>query len=241
MKKFYFFLFFLIFFNLSDLNALNVKKINYYEDKNAWLVNDKNLPIVAIKMAFKTGSAFDPKGKKGLANLAVSLLDEGAGDFTSQEFKNILADNSITLNFSVSHDNFYIDLYTLKENLNLSFTLLDLALSEPKFELDEINRIKSNIKLAIEQSYKDPDAISSRLFREILFQNHPYKYDTLGLIEDIDNITKKDLFNFLKNNLSIDNLYISASGDIDENELKKYLNKYFKKFDKKNFIFIYFF
>ena len=233
MKNF-FLLFLLFFLNLSDLNALNVKKVNYYKDKNAWLVNDKNLPIVAIKMAFKTGSAIDPEGKKGLANLTAALLDEGAGEFSSIEFKNILADNSITLNFSVSHDNFYIDLYTLKENLDLSFSLLDLALSKPRFDLVEINGIKSKIKLALEQSYKDPNQISSRLFREILFHDHPYKYDTLGTIDDLDKITKEDLINFLENNLRIDNFYISASGDINEVELKKYLNKYFKKLDKKN-------
>jgi len=168
MKKLFFILFFLILSNFTPLNALDVKEVNYYKDKKAWLVNDGNLPIVAIKFAFKAGSGIDPKGKKGTANLSASLLDEGAGNYSAKEFKKILADNSITLNFNVSHDNFYIDLYTLKENLDLSFQLLDLALTKPLFKLDEINRIKSNIKLILEQSYKDPDEIGSRLFREIL-------------------------------------------------------------------------
>ncbi len=234
MKKFFFILLFFVLHNFSDLNALDVKEVNYYTDKKAWLVNDNNLPIVAIRFAFKAGSGLDSKGKKGTANLTASLLDEGAGNYSAKEFKKILADNSITLNFSVSHDNFYIDLYTLKENLDLSFQLLDLALTKPIFKLEEINRIKNNIKLALEQSYKDPDEITSRLFREILFDNHPYKYDPLGIIEDIDKIEKQDLELFLKTNLRLDNFYVAASGDIDQYELKKYLNKYFKKFEKKN-------
>lgn len=233
MKNFFFILFFLIFNNFNNLNALDVKEINYYKDKSVWLVNDNSLPIVAIKFAFKAGSGIDLKGKKGTANLISSLLDEGAGDYSAREFKKILADNSITLNFSVSHDNFYIDLYTLKKNLGLSFQFLDLALTKPTFKLEEVNRIKSNVKLALEQSYKDPDEISARLFREILFEGHPYEYDILGVSEDIDKINKEDLENFLENNLRIDNLYIAASGDISESELKKYLKKYFKKFDKK--------
>ena len=143
------------------------------------------MPIVAIKFAFKAGSGIDLKGKKGTANLISSLLDEGAGDYSAREFKKILADNSITLNFSVSHDNFYIDLYTLKKNLGLSFQFLDLALTKPTFKLEEVNRIKSNVKLALEQSYKDPDEISARLFREILFEGHPYEYDILGVSEAV--------------------------------------------------------
>ena len=79
MKKFFFILFFLFFHNFNDLNALDIKEVNYYKDKKAWLVNDNNLPIVAIKLAFKAGSGIDPKGKKGTANLTASLLDEGAG------------------------------------------------------------------------------------------------------------------------------------------------------------------
>ena len=234
MKKFFFTLFFLFFNNFNNLNALDIKEVNYYQDKKAWLVNDKNLPIVAIKIAFKSGSGIDLKGKKGTASLTASLLDEGAGNYSSKEFKKKLADNSIKLNFSVSQDNFYVNLYTLKENLDLSFQLLDLALTKPTFKLEEVNRIKSSIKLILEESYKDPDEIGSRLFRKILFEGHPYEYDTLGVLEDIDKINKEDLVNFLANNLRLDNLYIAASGDINEFELKKYLKKYFQKFDRKN-------
>ena len=54
MKKFFFILFFLFFNNFNNLNALDIKEVNYYQDKKAWLVNDKNLPIIAIKLAFKT-------------------------------------------------------------------------------------------------------------------------------------------------------------------------------------------
>tara|TARA_Y100000590_G_scaffold33486_1_gene36688 strand:+ start:6646 stop:7968 length:1323 start_codon:yes stop_codon:yes gene_type:complete len=232
MKKFFFILFFFILHNFNHLNALDVKEVNYYKDRKAWLVNDNNLPIVSIKFAFKAGSGLDSKGKKGTANLVSSLLDEGAGNYSAKEFKKLLADNSISLDFGVSHDNFYINLYTLKENLDLSFQLLDLALTKPAFKSDEIKRVKSNVKLALEQSYKDPNEIGTRLFREILFEEHPYKYDTLGIIEDIDKIKKKDLKFFLENYLTLDNLFISASGDISEDDLKKYLNKYFKKFDK---------
>ena len=232
MKKFFIFLFFIL-LNFNYLSALDVKEINYYKDNKAWLVNDNNLPIVAIKFAFKAGSGIDPIGKKGLASMTASLLDEGAGNYSAKEFKKILADNSITLNFNVSHDNFYIDLYTLKENLDLSFQLLDLALTKPTFKLEEINRIKGNIKLVLEQSYKDPDDIGARLFREILFKDHPYQYDTLGVSEDIDKIEKKDLESFLNDNLTIEKLFVAASGDIKEAELKKYLKKYFVKFDNK--------
>ena len=48
MKKFFFILFFLTFNSFTYLNALDVKEVNYYKNKKAWLVNDGSLPIVAI-------------------------------------------------------------------------------------------------------------------------------------------------------------------------------------------------
>ena len=89
MKKFFFILFFLTFNSFTYLNALDVKEVNYYKNKKAWLVNDGSLPIVAIKFAFKAGSSIDVEGKKGTANLAALLLDEGAGDYSAKEFKKI--------------------------------------------------------------------------------------------------------------------------------------------------------
>ena len=53
MKKFFFILIFLFFNNFTNSYALDVKEVNYYQDKKAWLVNDKSLPIVAVKLAFK--------------------------------------------------------------------------------------------------------------------------------------------------------------------------------------------
>ena len=128
-------LFLFIIVSSSNLKAIDIKEVKFNKENKAWLVNDSNLPIVAVKFSFKAGSAYDPENKRGTANLVASLLDEGAGNYNAKEFKKKLADNSITLNFTTTQDNFYIDLYTLKENLELAFELLDLALTEPRFDL----------------------------------------------------------------------------------------------------------
>ena len=44
-----------------------------------------------------TNQALDPDGKEGLAYLASSLLDEGAGDLDSQSFQRRLEELSIAL------------------------------------------------------------------------------------------------------------------------------------------------
>ena len=45
----------------------------------AWLVRDQTLPLIAVEFAILGSAVQDPADKPGVANLATSLLDEGAG------------------------------------------------------------------------------------------------------------------------------------------------------------------
>ncbi|MCC7016721.1 MAG: insulinase family protein, partial [Rhodospirillales bacterium] len=60
--------------------AQKIQKIVSPSGIEFWLVRDSTVPLVAIDFAFRGGSAQDPKGKSGVANMVASLLDEGAGE-----------------------------------------------------------------------------------------------------------------------------------------------------------------
>lgn len=45
---------------------------------DAWLVEDHSIPFVALELRFRGGASLDPEGKRGVTNLMVGLLEEGA-------------------------------------------------------------------------------------------------------------------------------------------------------------------
>src|SRR6187455_169789 len=47
------------------------------------LLEKHSVPLVQINLLVQSGSFDDPAGKEGLASIAMDLLDEGAGTFTS--------------------------------------------------------------------------------------------------------------------------------------------------------------
>ncbi|MFN3500025.1 MAG: insulinase family protein, partial [Pannonibacter indicus] len=61
----------------------------------AWLVQDETLPMISMNFAFDGGSAQDPDGKEGLANLLASTMDEGAGDLDSEAFQGKLEELAV--------------------------------------------------------------------------------------------------------------------------------------------------
>ena len=67
--------------------AVTIEKILSPGGITAWLVRDHSNPIISMRFSFRGGAGLDPKNRIGLANMAASLLDEGAGDLDSQAFQ----------------------------------------------------------------------------------------------------------------------------------------------------------
>ena len=122
----------------------------------AWLVQDHANPIVAMEFSFEGGSALDPEGKPGLANLVSVLLDEGAGPHDSEAFQQMLQDNAIRLSFDSGRDAFFGSLKTLREHDDLAYEMLRLALTEPRFDEAPVQRMKNAILAGIRRDLGDP-------------------------------------------------------------------------------------
>ena len=50
----------------------------------AWLVEDHNIPFVALELRFVGGTAIEPMEKRGVTQFMMGLLEEGSGDMDAQ-------------------------------------------------------------------------------------------------------------------------------------------------------------
>ncbi|MBX8828294.1 insulinase family protein, partial [Ochrobactrum sp. SFR4] len=66
--------------------ALDIQEVTSPKGIKAWLVEEDSVPLISVRFSFKGGSAQDPAGKEGLANLMTGLFDEGAGDMPSDAY-----------------------------------------------------------------------------------------------------------------------------------------------------------
>jgi zinc protease len=193
----------------------------------AWLVRDTINPIVTLSFAFRGGAALDPAGKEGLANLAASTMDEGAGDLDSQAFQRLLEDLSISLSFSAGLDNFSGSVRTLKENSETAFNLLRLALTQPRFDSDAVERIRSQILAGLRRNSENPGRIAGRTLLQSLYPNHPYGRPSSGTLETVPRIKLVDLKVFAQQRIARGNLVIGVVGDITIDQLKVLLDRVF--------------
>ena len=74
----------------APARATTIERVVSSGGIEAWLVREPAVPLIAVDFAFVGGAVQDPLGKAGTANLATSLLDEGAGDLDSKAFQDRL-------------------------------------------------------------------------------------------------------------------------------------------------------
>lgn len=212
----------------NTLQAMDIRKVVSDKGIVAWFVPDKSVPLLAMSFAFRNaGSATDPDGKEGLAEMTSGLLDEGAGEMKSQAFQRALENIAAQMSFSAGRDTFTGQLRTLTAERDKAFDLLRLALNAPRFDHAPVRRIQSQMLASLRQQVKNPRKISGRLWSETVFPNHPYSKPSAGTEKTVATLTADDLKTFIRDRFSRDRLIIGVVGDITEEELKRRLDSVF--------------
>ncbi len=193
----------------------------------AWLVEEHAVPLISVEVGFTGGARRDPMDKQGLAYLMSGLLDEGAGDLDAEAFQTKLEDLSIRLHFNAGLDGFYGSLRMLTRHRDEGFDLLRLALTQPRFDDEPIERIRSQILVRLKRDLASPQTIAQRTWFEAVFGDHVYGRPVRGAPETVESVTADDMRAFLRAALARDNLKIAVVGDIDAETLGALLDKTF--------------
>jgi zinc protease len=211
-------------FATTPAGATEIKTVTTPAGIEAWFVQEPSIPIISVKLSFEGGSAMDPRGLEGLANMASGLFDEGAGDMPSLEFQTRMEELAISISFDSSKDNFSVSLRTLTKNRDEAFRLLGLALNQPRFDSKAVERVRRQILSGLENDIENADAIAGKVWMKAMFGDHVYGRPTRGTKESVAAITRADLQGFAASRFGRDNLIVGAVGDIDAAELARLLD-----------------
>ena len=206
---------------------LNVQKITTPGGIEAWIVEDKSVPVISMSFSFEGGLIYDPEGKPGVGRLVSILLDEGANHLKSQEFQSQLSNNAIHMSFTAGRDAFYGQLKTLKSNKTLAFDLLRMALNKPRFDADAIERMRNANISKIKNDMGKPGWLVARTFNGMVFEGHEYSRPGFGTLESMTKITRSDLLNFVHAQFAKDALKVAIAGDITKEEAAKTIDAVF--------------
>ena len=196
------------------------------------------LPLVAVNVWYKVGSASEIKGKTGIAHLFEHMMFQGSENVAKEmHFRHIQEAGGI-LNGSTSTDrtNYY-------EKLPSNFLELALWLESDRMgyflpaldqaKLDNQKDVVFNERL--ERVENQPYGLAWELLITNLYENnHPYSWPTIGFSEDIKNYNLDDVTSFFRKYYSPANASLVVAGDFKVEEAKNLIEKYFADIPNQN-------
>lgn len=176
------------------------------------------LPLVSVVVAFRSGSAYDPIGREGLARITARMLRRGAeglGAHAIEERIDLLggelgADTSTSAT-SVSFD-------VIRRSLDPFLDLVSTLLARPTFDEAELGRLLREAEAEIVEARDSDRALCGRAFRRTLFAGHPYGRRVAGAIPTLRSIRRSDVRAFYERHYVRANALVAVSGDVDEGE-----------------------
>lgn len=216
----------LLIFASTPLRAeVTIQEITSPGGIDAWLVEEKSIPFVALEIHFVGGTALDAPGKRGAINLMTGLIEEGSGDMDAQSFQTAREELAASFRFNSYHDGLTVSAKFLTENQGEAIALLRQALTQPRFDVDAIERVRSQVLSGLASDAKNPNRIASDAFYAAAFGDHPYGSNDSGTEESVAAITRDDLVAAHRATLVRDRAYVSAVGDIDAETLAEVIDK----------------
>lgn len=193
----------------------------------AYVVPDRELPLVNLVVSVRAGQYLVPSGKEGLADLTGYLLARGGTKSkTAEELEERLAFLAAQLTSAVGETQGSVSLNLLSKDLDEGLAILREVLTAPRFQDDKIALRKQQVLQAMKERNDESAAIEARE-RGFLALGEDFFSNRFETEASVKGITKADLEAFHRKWFHPAQFVVAASGDFDRSAMVQKLEKLF--------------
>ncbi len=221
----------------SQGNKIEFEEYDLDNGLHVILHQDNATPIVAVSVMYHVGSKNENPNRTGFAHFFEHLLFEGSENIERGEFFKYISDAGGTNNANTWYDRTYYYELLPSNQLELGLWLESERLLHAKVDQVGIETqrevVKEERRLRVDNPpyslLKFLEQINSRLFTE-----HPYGWSVIGSMDHLDAAQEEDYVQFYNDFYTPNNAILSIAGDIDIEETKVLIEKYFGTIPVKN-------
>ncbi len=195
------------------------------------VVEDKRLPLISYRLAFRVGGAFDPPDLPGLTDLLAGLLPEGTQSKTSKEIADEVARMGASLSAGATSDYTIVAASALSQFNDPVLALLAEVTLEPSFPENEVALAKQNTKESLRQQRAQPSFLASEMVSRVMFGDHPYSV-VAPTPESIDRSSRDEFVRFHRQNLVPNNAVLIVVGDVRYDDIVRRVESLFSTWNR---------
>jgi len=197
------------------------------------LHQDNSTPIVVVSVMYHVGSKNENPERTGFAHFFEHLLFEGSENIDRGEFDKYITNAGGVNNANTSNDRTYYYEVLPSNQLELGLWLESERLLHAKIDTVGVETQREVVKEEKRQRIDNQPygsilaEIAKRAYKE-----HPYRWTTIGSLDHLNAATLDEFMNFYETFYVPENATISIAGDIETDEAKELVKKYFADIPK---------
>ena len=190
---------------------------------------------VTLSFAIRSGNVDDYMNKGVTAGFVASLLNKGTQSRSRQDIEDALSAISSSVGFSGRNGLVYASISSTKEHLPSALEIMTDMLKNPKFDISELDKIKTQRLAGLESSASDPQFLAVQRMRQINqvhSKGHPNYFPNIDeQIAMIKEVSIERIQSFYDNYYGIsDNASLVVIGSMDVDMVKTYFEDNFSDF-----------
>lgn len=212
----------------GQINQLEFTEYTLDNGLHVILHQDKSTPIVAVSVMYHVGSKNENPDRTGFAHFFEHLLFEGTENIDRGEYDKYVEKAGGTLNANTSNDRTYYFEILPSNQLELGLWLESERMLHAKVEQVGVETQREVVKEERRQRIDNqPYGSVVEQSMKRAFKEHPYKWPVIGSMDHLDAAVEADYKQFYKDFYTPNNAVLSIAGDIDIEEAKIMIDKYF--------------
>lgn len=207
-----------------------VKTVTLSNGLTILLREDHAVPLVAVELRTRAGSAWDPAGQDGLASLTATLLTHGTATRTEDQVSDDVARLGAALSSYAGTETLRVsgDVPTIETTALSSYLeiLADVAL-RPTFPAANFNKAQTRRLGQLEGLVDARSALADRAFKKATFGTHLYGRSGSGTLKSVTALKRQSVVAYHTANMVPEASAIGMAGDFDTDQTLEALETLF--------------
>jgi zinc protease len=175
---------------------------------------DDRLPLVQLQLMVRAGSAQEPAGEAGVANLTFRMLGQGTASRTAAVFDDAVQALGGSVGGNVSREFATVNGAFLSGDMEAGLELLADAVVNPLFEEGQLLSIKGQLAARLAGARQDPAALADDHLWGAVFRDHPYGRPPHGEPRALDALGVAEVRTFHRNRYRPDQALLAIAGNV---------------------------